>query len=117
MQQRRSFKHLSSEDIKGIIQMHMQEVPKLRIAEHYHIDNSTVHYHINKYTSSMGDIESGEFYSIMKVGIRAECKHPSLKCSCCGAYKDNMISEQNSKIMELEETLRQYKSMYGKLVV
>ena len=93
----------------------MQQVPKLRIAERFGIDNSTVHYHINKYERTVGDLESADFYSIVKVGIRAECNHPSLKCSCCGKYEDNLKSEQNQKIMKLEEQIKKYISRYGNM--
>ena len=115
MQQRRSFKHLNSDQIKGIIELHVQQVPKLKIAERYGIDNSTVHYHINKYERTIGDIESADFYSIVKVGIRAECNHPSLKCSCCGKYEDNLKSEQSQKIIKLEEQIKKYITRYGNI--
>ena len=115
MQQRRTFKHLDSDTIKSIIELHVQQMPKLRIAEKFGIDNSTVHYHINKYERTVGDMESGDFYSIVKVGIRSECKHPSLKCSCCGKYEDNLKSEQSQKIIELQDQLRVYISRYGNL--
>lgn len=116
MQQRRSFKHLSGDQIKSIIELHVQQVPKLKIAERFGIDNSTVHYHINKYESTIGDIESGDFYSIVKIGVRAECKHPSLKCSCCGKYEDILRSEQNQKIIMLEEKVLAYQRKFGDIL-
>lgn len=106
---------LSSEKISEIIQKHHMGIAKLQIARDVGCDNSTVHYHINKYEESVGDSDSMDIYSIVKMGVREECRHPSFKCSLCGKYVDNIrdsqreeISTLKAKIVELEKTLEKY---------
>lgn len=110
---RKEFRHLDKNEIKDIIVMHQQGVPKLQIAKKYKIDNSTVHYHVNKYMEVVGENEDPSFYAVIKSSFRYECKHPSLKCTVCGKANDNIHSEQSVTIRTLREELKDIKSRYG----
>lgn len=104
------FKHLSSTNIREIIDLHIKGEPKLQIARKMGVDNATVHYHINKYKDSMADPEDGDVYTLVKIQAKFECIHPSLKCSCCGKLVDHIRREERQKILELEKTIKNLQS-------
>lgn len=103
------FKHLSSTSIREIIDLHVKGEPKLQIAKRMGVDNATVHYHIRKFKESIGDPEEGDVYTLVKIQVKAECIHPSLKCSCCGKFVDQIRREDRMKILNLEQQIKDLK--------
>lgn len=94
----RQFKHLSSEKKRSIIVGFLADEPKLSIARRLEIDNSTVHYHINK----IKHLSEPEIIQL----IAPKCAgcgdgHPSFKCLVCGTAHDNIKSEEFHEIRRL----------------
>lgn len=108
---------LSTEKISEIIQKYHAGVQKLQIAREIGCDNSTVHYHINKYEESVGDMDTLDIYSIVKMNVREECRHPSFKCSLCGKYADNIRDSQREEISTLKAEIAELKKTLEKFMV
>ncbi len=41
---------------------------------------------------------------------QSKCSHPSLKCSICGKYEDNLFNEQKEHIKILENIVRHHEA-------
>jgi IS30 family transposase len=81
------------------------------IAKRIGRDPKTVEAHITKYQAAYGP--GGSYIARMKIEIQHECKHPSLRCLCCGKLKDIIHREDRIKIRALEEEIVRLKA--GKL--
>lgn len=111
----RQFKHLSSTTIRSIYVGYLGGEPKLAIARRLEIDNSTVHYHINK----IKHLPQQQVVAL----IRPECGtcsqgHTSFKCLVCGKGHDNikneefqLIRQQRAEIAELKKRLSRYEDI------
>lgn len=97
----RSFKHLSNDTIRKIYVSHLAGEPKLAIAKRLGIDNSTVHYHINKIDNGA----KGPVYAL----IAPQCGdgHKSFKCLVCGKAHDNIMSEEFQLIIRLKQRVKE----------
>lgn len=97
----RHFKHLTDTQIRHIYVAHLAGEPKLAIAKRLGIDNSTVHYHINKIDNG----GRGPVYAL----IAPQCGdgHKSFKCLVCGKAHDNIMSEEFQLIIRLKLRVQQ----------
>ena len=84
----RHFTHLTDVKLKEIYAGFLAEEPKLRIAKRLNIDNSTVHYHINK----VKDLPRSHVIAL----IAPQCGdgHTAFKCLVCGKAHDNIKSDE-----------------------
>lgn len=96
----RQFKHLSSETIRSIYVGYLSSEPKLAIARRLEIDNSTVHYHINK-IKHLTEREVVQLITPRCLGCADG--HKSFKCLVCGKGQDNIRSEEYQTIKRLRE--------------
>ncbi len=94
----RKFSHLSRAQIREIHVGYLSGVPKLAIARELQIDNSTVHYHINK----IKHMPPQQVVALL-VPPCAKCEagHTALKCLVCGTASDNIKSEEFQTIKRL----------------
>lgn len=83
--------------VKEIYAGYLSNEPKMEIARRLHIDNSTVHYHINK----VKHLSRDQIISI----ILPQCStgHTALKCLVCGKLSDNMKSDEFQEIIRLRK--------------
>lgn len=103
----RQFRHLSSEQRRSIIVGYLANEPKLAIARRLNIDNSTVHYHINK----IKHYSEPEIYQL----IRPQCGpcetgHLSFKCLVCGTAHDNVKNEEFQELGRLRLEVKRLKA-------
>lgn len=104
MSDRKRFTHLSQIEIRDIVSSFFNSgESKASIAQRLEIDHSTVHYHIKRYQKSY--VEQSSVYALVKSGFRKECTHPSVKCSLCGVFQDNIRTEDRETIRELTAKL------------
>lgn len=111
----RQFKHLTSAAIRSIYVGYLGGEPKLTIANRLGIDNSTVHYHINK-IKHLPEVQ-------VVALIRPECGtcsegHTSFKCLVCGKGHDNIKNEEfqlirslRARVSLLERQLTRYEDI------
>lgn len=97
----RHFKQLSDAQIRQIYVAYLSGEPKLAIARRFNIDNSTVHYHVNKINGG----GRGPVYAL----IAPQCAkgHTSFKCLVCGKAHDNIMSEEFQLIIRLKLRIQQ----------
>lgn len=95
---------LSKENIREIIAEHQKGVPTAHIAEQFHVDRSTISYHIEKLESAF--VLDGNVYSLIKAETQHQCIHPSMKCSVCGVFHDTILREERQLISDLRVKLR-----------
>ena len=111
----RQFKHLSNTTIRSIYVGYLGGEPKLAIARRLEIDNSTVHYHINK----IKHLPPQQVVAL----IKPECGtcgqgHTAFKCLVCGKAHDNIKNEEfqlvrryRTEIAELRQRLSLYEDI------
>jgi hypothetical protein len=100
----RSFRHLTSKEIREIHVGFLAGEPKLVIARRLQIDNSTVHYHINK----VKDLPRSHLVSL--VAPKCSKGHTAFKCLVCGKSFDNIKSEEFQEIKRLRDRVRYLES-------
>lgn len=100
----RHFKQLSDAQIRQIYVAYLSGEPKLAIARRFNIDNSTVHYHVNKINGG----GRGPVYAL----IAPQCAkgHTSFKCLVCGKAHDNIMSEEFQEIIRLRRRVQELES-------
>ena len=97
----RHFKQLTNEKLREIYVGFLSAEPKLRIAKRLQIDNSTVHYHINK----VKDLPRSNVIAL----IAPQCAsgHTSFKCLVCGKGHDNIKNDEFQEIIRLRKRVAQ----------
>ena len=84
----RHFRHLGRDEITEIIVSYNSGVRQADLARQFNVDHSTIDYHVRKYQTAYP--EQGGIYSLIKIGIKRECHHPSSKCTLCGLMSDEL---------------------------
>lgn len=108
----RNFRHLTRTEIRQIHTGYLSGVPKLQIARELQIDNSTVHYHLNK----IKHLPEREIVALFITPCsKCAAGHTSLKCLVCGTASDTMKLEEfqtirrlRSEVADLKERLASY---------
>jgi hypothetical protein len=93
----KQFKVLTKSELKDIYLSFLAEEPKLHIARRLGVDNSTVHYHINR-------LKNKSYEQIIAlIEPRDYChEHTALKCLVCGRIHDNIKSDEYQEIIRLK---------------
>ena len=96
MDQRRPFRHLTKDEIRGVIDARLNNTPTRQVAQHFNIDVSTVLYHVGRHKRSAWG--NGNVVSLQPKA----CIHPSLKCLLCGVAQDELRRREREYIRDLE---------------
>lgn len=99
----RSFRHLTSTEIRDIITSHLAGVTQAALARRFGVDHSTIHYHLEKFREAYP--EQGGIYAYVKVSVRRECLHPSGRCTVCGEMWDKLERQERATIRSLKKQL------------
>lgn len=103
----RKFSHLTKHQIREIHVGYLSGVPKLAIARDLQIDNSTVHYHINK----IKHMPPQQVVAlVLPTCGKCAAGHTSLKCLVCGTASDNIKSEEFQTIKRQREEITRLKA-------
>jgi hypothetical protein len=96
----RRFQQLNDTQIRDIYAGFLSGTPKLAIAKRLNIDNSTVHYHINK----VKDYPTERIVAL----IAPKCGrgHTFFKCGVCGKSFDNIKHDEFQAIARLSQRVR-----------
>jgi IS30 family transposase len=107
----RKFRHLKPDEIREMIALHQDGVPKAEIARQLSVDPKTVHCHVVRFERSFN---RSSVYVVMGTPARRECNHPSLKCLVCGMAQDHMRRRELETIRDLKTELTRVKAILEK---
>lgn len=109
--QPRKFRHLKPDEIREMIALHQEGVPRAEIAKQYTIDPTTVRYHVDRFERGF---TRSSVYTIISTPIRRECNHPSLKCLVCGMAQDHIHRRELETIRDLKTELTRLRAILEK---
>lgn len=105
----KSSRQLTREQITAIVIAVSQGQTQTSLAVEYHVDRSTISYHVKKAAGSFP--EEPSFYAELRAKIQPVCSHPSMRCSVCGEMHDNAVGPTQDRIRKLEAQIAQYESI------
>lgn len=106
-------KHLTKQQVQEVVMLYETGVvaSMSELAKRFEVHHTTVAYHIHKYgvehnsVSSLIDLDDYDPEIELLRRKQATCIHPSVKCSLCGKFEDNLRTDQAKKARQLGDRI------------